>query len=68
MKLIVIITLIACHQRNISSYEFIFKVVKEGNYGLGTSKGHHFRLFVFHTMPEVTTFWGGCAIRFAPCR
>ncbi|WP_147395984.1 hypothetical protein [Phocaeicola vulgatus] len=19
-------------------------------------------------MPEVTTFWGGCAIRFAPCR
>ena len=32
-----------------------------------TDVGRHFRLFVFHTMPEVTTFGGGCAIRFAPC-
>ena len=33
-----------------------------------TDVGHHFRLIVLHAMPEVTTFWGGCAIRFAPCR
>ncbi len=36
--------------------------------GWFTDVGRHFRLFVFHTMPEVTTFWGGCAIRFAPCQ
>ncbi len=32
-----------------------------------TDVGRHFRLFVVHTMPEVTTGWGGGAIRFAPC-
>jgi len=33
-----------------------------------TDVGHHFRLIVFYAMPEVTTFLGGYAIRFAPCR
>ena len=32
-----------------------------------TDVGRHFRLIVFHAMPEVTTFWGGYAIRFPPC-
>lgn len=26
-----------------------------------------FILDILYAMPEVTTFWGGCAIRFAPC-
>ena len=33
-----------------------------------TDVGHHFRLIVFYAMPEVTTFWEKCVIRFAPCR
>ena len=33
-----------------------------------TDVGPHFRLIVFHAMPEVTTFWEGYTIRFAPCR
>jgi hypothetical protein len=32
-----------------------------------TDVGPHFRLIVLHAMPEVTTFWERCAIRFAPC-
>ena len=32
-----------------------------------TDVGSHFRLIVFHAMPEVTTFWEEYAIRFAPC-
>jgi len=42
----------------------------EPSNGLGgwlTDVGRHFRLIVLHATPEVTTFWGGCAIRFAPC-
>ena len=42
----------------------------EPSNGLGgwfTDVGPHFRLIVFYAMPEVTTFWEGCAIRFAPC-
>ena len=35
--------------------------------GWPTDVGRHFRLIVFHAMPEVTTFWERCAIRFAPC-
>ena len=31
-----------------------------------TDVGRHFRLIVFHAMPEVTTFWEEYAIRFAP--
>ena len=27
-----------------------------------TDVGRHFRLIVFYAMPEVTTFWGRCAI------
>jgi len=38
-----------------------------GLYSWLTDVSHHFRLIVFHTMPEVTTFWEGYAIRFAPC-
>ena len=34
---------------------------------LFTDVGRHFRLIVLHAMPEVTTFWEGYAIRFAPC-
>jgi len=33
-----------------------------------TDVGRHFRLIVFYAMPEVTTFWEGYVIRFAPCR
>ena len=33
-----------------------------------TDVGRHFRLIVFHAMPEVTTFWEGYVIRFAPCQ
>ena len=36
--------------------------------GLLTDVGHHFQLIVLYALPEVTTFWGGYAIRFAPCR
>jgi len=32
-----------------------------------TEVGRHFRLIVFHAMPEVTTFWEKCTIQFAPC-
>ncbi len=32
-----------------------------------TDVGLHFRLIVFHAMPEVTTFGERCTIRFAPC-
>ena len=32
-----------------------------------TEVGPHFRHIVLHAMPEVTTFWERCAIRFAPC-
>jgi hypothetical protein len=32
-----------------------------------TDVGRHFRLFVFHAMPEVTTSFERCAIQFAPC-
>ena len=39
----------------------------EPSIGLVTDVGHHFRLIVFYAMPEVTTFWEGYAIRFAPC-
>ena len=35
--------------------------------GCLTDVGSHFRLIVFHAMPEVTTFWDRCSIRFAPC-
>ena len=31
-----------------------------------TDVGRHFRLIVLNAMPEVTTFWEGYAIRFAP--
>ena len=34
--------------------------------GCLTDVGSHFRLIVFHAMPEVTTFWEEYAIRFAP--
>ena len=42
----------------------------ESSNGFGgwlTGVGHHFRLIVFYAMPEVTAFWEGYAIRFAPC-
>ncbi|WP_287662792.1 hypothetical protein [Bacteroides sp.] len=32
-----------------------------------TDVGRHFRLFVLHAMPEVTTSFERCAIQFAPC-
>jgi len=32
-----------------------------------TDVGPHFRLIVLHAMPEVTTFFERCVIRFAPC-
>ena len=43
----------------------------EPSNGLGSclaNIGHHFRLIVFHAMPEVTTFWKDAPIQFAPCR
>ena len=39
----------------------------DGLYGRLTDVGRHFRLIVLYAMPEVTTFWEGYAIRFAPC-
>ncbi|MCS2196353.1 hypothetical protein NXW20_12255 [Bacteroides faecis] len=41
--------------------------LSNGLYGWLTDVGPHFRLIVLHAMPEVTTFFERCVIRFAPC-